>query len=78
LLEIAAQQADRAALQGKQTCDQGKQGRLLQNSRRKIASEASSVWDVVVSVSLSWLSLPDWSIFPDATRVDPAAVATTR
>jgi len=52
--------------------------RLLQNSRRKIASEASSVRDVVVSVSLSWLSLPDWSIFPDATRVDPAAVATTR
>ena len=34
--------------------------------------------DVVVLGSLSWLSRPDRSIFPDATRVDPAAVATTR
>jgi hypothetical protein len=31
----------------------------------------------VVSGSLSWLSLPIWSIFPGAKRINPAAVAAS-
>src|SRR5450759_2793117 len=33
--------------------------------------------DRVVLGSLWWLSLPIWSIFPGATRIDPAAVAAS-
>jgi hypothetical protein len=35
------------------------------------------VGDGVVLGPLSWLLLAIWSIFPDAKRVDPAAVAAT-
>jgi hypothetical protein len=50
-------------------------GELLAKLRTECGPRNVFARDVAVSGSLSWHSLPNWSIFPDVRRVDAAAVA---